>query len=649
MADGDSIQSLVFSLTHAHWRVLSKCNVFRSCGNLCLNRLLGLILCLIGPPLFVGLDSTAAHAQVVLESREGSSGTVQSIRPGVLRLVDDQGQSLELKYQSPGERGVSLAGAEAIIDFPAKIIVRGRLPAEQLEAGQVIALDVKLLRGGRVLGEAQDLRFAATDEAASVEPVGEPDESGATLCRVVGSVISVRNNRLALQTVRSPLTSRDRLAIPITDDTQVSFELEDLERVQAGDRVVGVRFARFSTGDSVIESIEIERQAATASTLADDLETQFRDYSDEPSEPRDVRSQHFLLHTDISDRQAQILLFKLERMIDLVSRYFGRPASKMIECYVVSDLDQWPPGALEPQGAAKIAAMEGVTISQSLGRETRSIVYSCARHGVVQHEAMHAYCAQTFGSTGPTWYSEGVAEMGQYWKEGELAVNIDPVVADFLAKANPKKALLEIVEADQITGDSWQNYAWRWALCHLLANNPNYNQQFRGLGISMMSGQPDTFESAYGNVAPQISFEYDQFVKHVANGYRVDLCAWQWDKRSMPLRGSRKAKVDIRAAYGWQASGVEVEAGTTIRVQCDGTWKVDGLTQGCTADGEASGEGRLLGVVMTDFVLSEPFELGADMTFTAPASGILYLRCQDEWVALADNDGSIEVTMSLEP
>ena len=261
---------------------------------------------------------------------------------------------------------------------------------------------------------------------------------------------------------------------------------------------------------------------------------------------------------------------------------------------------------------------------------------------------MHAFCAQTFGSTGPTWYSEGVAEMGQYWKEGELAVSIDPVVADYLARANPKKELLEIVAAGQVTGDSWQAYAWRWALCHLLANNPNYNGQFRNLGISMMSGQNDTFESAYGAVAPQISFEYAQFVQHVANGYRVDLCAWQWNARWTPLRGNRKTKADIKAAYGWQASGVEVEAGATYHVTCEGTWKVDGLTEGCTADGEQSGEGRLVGVVMTNFELSEPFELGADMSFQAPATGQLYLRCQDQWVALADNDGEIEVTLALD-
>ena len=331
-------------------------------------------------------------------------------------------------------------------------------------------------------------------------------------------------------------------------------------------------------------------------------------------------------------------------MIDLVSRYFQRPPGGVIECYVVRDLTLWPAEAIQGIGRAKIESGEGVTVSQTLGRTTRSIVYSCDRHGVVQHEAMHAYCAQTFGSTGPTWYSEGVAELGQYWKEGELAVSIDPVVADYLINSEPKKTLLEIVEAGQVTGDSWQAYAWRWALCYLLSTNPNYNGSFKQLGVNMMSGKPDSFESTYGPVAPRISFEYDQFLRHVSNGYRADLCAWQWDRRTTPLRAGRKIKSDVLAAYGWQATGIAVEAGGRYRVRTEGTWKLFPEDQERTGDGDATGAGRLVGVVFSDFQLSEPFELGSDHEFVIPVGGELFVRCLDEWNSIADNSGSLSAT-----
>ena len=111
--------------------------------------------------------------------------------------------------------------------------------------------------------------------------------------------------------------------------------------------------------------------------------------------------------------------------------------------------------------------------------------------------------------------------MGAYWKQGQLEVDIQPGVINYLTNAPPKK-MLDIVAAGQVTGDSWQAYAWRWALCHLLANNPNYSDRLKGLGVAMMSGRKASFEATYGDVAEHISFEYDQFVKNFGNGYRAE-------------------------------------------------------------------------------------------------------------------------------
>ena len=241
---------------------------------------------------------------------------------------------------------------------------------------------------------------------------------------------------------------------------------------------------------------------------------------------------------------------------------------------------------IPPEAAAKIAEPAGITRSLSVGKVTRSVVFSCDKPGVVQHEVIHAYCAQTFGGTGPTWYAEGLAEMGQYWKKDELAVDVNPVVIDYL-KNSPPKRMLEIVAAGQITGDSWQAYAWRWALCHLLAYNSNYSGQFKNLGMAMMSGQAGaSFESAYGAVARQISFEYDLFVQQLDNGYRCDLCAWQWNRKFQRLAGSRHATVKVLAKYGWQASGVKLEAGQSYDYVAKGNWRIG------SPAGEVDGNGH---------------------------------------------------------
>ncbi len=146
--------------------------------------------------------------------------------------------------------------------------------------------------------------------------------------------------------------------------------------------------------------------------------------------PQDYQSSNFILHTDLESQEADDLLKRLEKMLSLVSKYWGRRNNKKIECYVVKDLSNWPDGSLHPAGRQKIAQRAGVTLTRTVSRgnqfNAKSIVFSTADRGTAQHEAVHAYCGQMFGRTGPIWYAEGMAEMGQYWREGDRTVNCDP-------------------------------------------------------------------------------------------------------------------------------------------------------------------------------------------------------------------------------
>src|SRR5690606_26900406 len=101
------------------------------------------------------------------------------------------------------------------------------------------------------------------------------------------------------------------------------------------------------------------------------------------------------------------------------------------------------------------------------------------------------------------------------------------------------------------------NYAWRWALCHLLANNPNYADRFRPLGLGLLQEQPVSFELTYGAMANEISFEYLFFLEHIEQGLRADLIGWDWSKKFVPLKTSQKAAASvIQARRGWQPSGL---------------------------------------------------------------------------------------------
>jgi len=371
----------------------------------------------------------------------------------------------------------------------------------------------------------------------------------------------------------------------------------------------------------------------------------------EPTQgPQNYRSANFIVHTDLEPQEADDLLKRLEKMLSLISKYWGRRNSKRIECYVVKDLSNWPDGSLHPAGRQKIAQRAGVTMTQTVVRGNQfnatSIVYSVADRGTAQHEAVHAYCGQTFGRTGPTWYAEGMAEMGQYWREGDRTVNCEQYVIDYL-QSSPPMSLNEIVNGRSETGDSWQNYAWRWALCHLLANNPNYSDRFRPLGLGLLTGKNVSFERAYGSMAREISFEYLFFLKHMEAGYRVDLCGWDWKGKYRAPRVGKGRSVKIDAAAGWQGTRLLVSKDKQYTCASSGEWQVDEGGPMLTADGRDDGTGKLVGIVFKgEYELSEPFELGGGGMFTPPADGKLYLRCRDEWGSLADNKGRMTVTIA---
>ena len=380
------------------------------------------------------------------------------------------------------------------------------------------------------------------------------------------------------------------------------------------------------------------------------------DDADPPAKVEDYTSPNFLVHTDLSADEAEELLGRLETMLGLISTYWRQPLRNgPIECYVVKDLQNWPKDRItSPIGLQQIAAKAGVTVTGPDDRGVlRSVVYAFADRGTPQHEAVHAYCGQTFGTTGPVWYSEGMAELGQYWREGEKAVQCHPEVVEYIHRS-PPKSLNGIVNGNEATGDSWENYAWRWALCHLLANHPDYQEAFHALGLSILARGPTTFEQALGARADAISFEYLFFLQHFDQGYRVDLCRWNLNAaaRLIPRRGQRIATT--KAGLGWQPSGILLLANKEYQFSAKGAWQTAADAESVTADGDAEGIGRLVGVVLSDPAvagglpdLSEPFDLGSYGTFTAPAAGSLYLRCQDGWGQIADNEGTIKVKIKL--
>jgi hypothetical protein len=370
-----------------------------------------------------------------------------------------------------------------------------------------------------------------------------------------------------------------------------------------------------------------------------------------PCAVKDVRSRHFLIHTDLARDEADEVVERLEVMLGQFSRYWGKPLRGVVECNVICNIDEFPEAAMAKEGAQGVKTFGGMTLmyfhDEGKRHIVKSVVCAAARAEVVRHEVIHAYCHQTFGRIGPVWYSEGMAELGHYWQEGDTAVHADAREIDFLHR-NPPKSLTTIVSPAQTTGDCWQNYATSWALCHFLYSNPNYARQFQQFGRGLMAGKNVSLEQTYVSVSRELLFEYLFFIQHISRDYRVDLCAWNWKKKFTELEAGHTQKVDVAAGRGWQPSGVNIRAGTRYEYLASGTWQIAGQPAAVSADGDAQHRGRLVGVLLKDHQLGPEFELGGKGSLRMEGGGDLYLRCRNAWNELAGDNGRVTVTFQLQ-
>ena len=169
------------------------------------------------------------------------------------------------------------------------------------------------------------------------------------------------------------------LSIPLAKDAIVGFKSDDIARAAAGAEINKLIAIRLDTGDIVAKTlrISVNNKTTARASIDDSLLAKYRHLSDEPQKPRLIRSQHYAFMTDVSERQARIILDKLETMSLILSKYFGQIPSGIVEGFIVSDLTVWPDGLLkEPAGIAKIQNGAGICFNSSLGNRRAVLNYA---------------------------------------------------------------------------------------------------------------------------------------------------------------------------------------------------------------------------------------------------------------------------------
>ena len=374
----------------------------------------------------------------------------------------------------------------------------------------------------------------------------------------------------------------------------------------------------------------------------------------------------------------------MESMLRIGINYWGRRSKGQIHCYLVDDLEAWPAKSFPKESTRKLLLLVGGETVFDLKRIKSGVVkqtsiYATTKPGVVEHEVIHAYCFQVFGTAGPQWYREGMAELfamnaspktGAICREQTLSMlkNGPPLsLKRVLARENFTASISEMIGRDtdkngadsgfDITTDNWEStnskrlrsaqvaYAECWALCYLLHHNPNYEKRFRMLGRQFLNNNSVKFEDLFRPVMQNIDFELKQFGENIGDGYRADLCRWNWSKTFSSIEIGESITVQLKANAGYQATQLLVGRNETYQLTSLGDWLITKNAARVNVDGDESGHGQLEAVILNDFELQPPRILGSKALLRTSHEGFVYLRCHDNWLGLADNRGTIQVRL----
>lgn len=383
-------------------------------------------------------------------------------------------------------------------------------------------------------------------------------------------------------------------------------------------------------------------------------------------------SKHLLLITDIEPEIARELVKSVDQEYAAWEKYFGPlpPAAddspfRMVG-YLMRDMQPIIELGLVPN---KYLGMRTGGHLQShfwmLDQET-----DYYRRHLLFHEATHCYMTIMPDTSLPKWYLEGMAELfgtHRVNEDGTFTFRVLPEDKRHYAGWGRIKVIQEEVTAGRMKSfgqirsiqridpvDEVRDYAWSWALCYFLDAHPRYQERFRSLRAHWRSNLFTLqFDRLFEEDLEEIQLEWRLFVNTLVEGYDLPRTAILFAETPQPV--SSEQQIEIAADRGWQGTGWQVEAGRTYKITASGEVTLDDQPepwisepQGITLrydDGIPIG--RLSGLLVESetFEGLEKIDLGRHTNWTAPTTGILYLRVNDLWNDLDNNEGRYRVTI----
>ncbi len=292
------------------------------------------------------------------------------------------------------------------------------------------------------------------------------------------------------------------------------------------------------------------------------------------------------------------------------------------------------------------------------------------RRHLLLHEATHAFMFAAFGTCGPPWYMEAMAEfLGTHaLDDNRLTLGAFPAGPDdvpgwgrirMVREAAAAGRPLSVEEILAFTDDAYlrnEPYAWCWALAAFLDGHPRYHDRFRRLPNELAAGDFNPrVREIFADDWRQLQAEWRVFIYDLDFGDDLVRSAIDFAP-GQPLEGEQE--LAVRADRGWQSSGVWLAAGQTYRLAASGRYQVASQPRPwwCEPGGVTIRyiHGRPLGMLLAAIVPDDfdhdstqgflsPVAVGLGATLAPVQSGVLYLRINDHPSELSDNAGTLQV------
>lgn len=302
------------------------------------------------------------------------------------------------------------------------------------------------------------------------------------------------------------------------------------------------------------------------------------------------------------------------------------------------------------------------------------------RRHLLIHEGVHAFMNYMFGTCGPPWYMEAMAEyLGTHrWEEGRLTLGIMPktskevtdwgridLIRESVAQGNRKlpDGIFQFAPSDY---ERTATYAWSWGIAFFFDNHPGTQRAFRdNLPFVTFPDFTQRLWKSLQNDWTDLNNGWIDFTSQLAYGYEMERTLMDFTPGRPP--GENPVTFSVDSTCGWQNSGIVLQRGQKYLITASGRFQLG--TQPKIWWAEAEGVtvryhnglplGTLMAVVVPVKTMSQPGETPPGIVFDTPIrigssaelvpdeTGILFFRINDSPGELDENQGFLEVEISI--